>query len=110
MKTPPWQARLLVAAARKEVIDINNLGVTLARKGDFAQGSQWLRSALRQLPSSEVMLVNLCGLLIAQMTKEGYQEPLAQEARELLERVHSLNATNKKYYSYALVLARLQRG
>jgi len=100
----------LVAAARKEVIDINNLGVTLARKGDFAQGSQLLRSALRQLPSSEVMLVNLCGLLIAQMTKEGYKEPLAVEARELLERVHTLNSTNKKYYSYALVLARLQRG
>lgn len=56
------------------------------------------------------MIVNLCGLLIAQMSKEGYKEVLAAEARNLLERVHVLNAANKKYYSYALVLARLQRG
>ena len=34
---------------------------------------------------------------------------LAHEARALLDRLHTLNPGNKKFYSYSLVLARLQR-
>jgi len=104
------EGQALIKASRQEVIDINNQGVLLAKKGEFAQGAKLLRSAVEKLPGSEAVIVNLCGLLIAQMSKEGYKEVLAAEARNLLERVHVLNAANKKYYSYALVLARLQRG
>ncbi|OQW90134.1 MAG: hypothetical protein BWK72_02655 [Rhodoferax ferrireducens] len=103
------EGQALIKAARQEVIDINNQGVLLAQQGQFEQGAKLLREAVKKLPSSEVMLVNLCGLLIAQMTKSGYKEALASEARELLERVHTLNPGNKKFYSYSLVLARLQR-
>lgn len=99
----------LVQASRQEVIDINNQGVVLAKKGEFQQGVKLLRAAVKQLPSSEVMIINLCGLLIGMMSKEGYKDALAGEARELLERVHTLNPSNKKYYSYTLVLTRLQR-
>jgi len=99
----------LINASRQEVVDINNQGVVLAKKGDYQQGAGLLRSAIKQLPGSEVMIVNLAGLLIAQMSKDGYKDVLAAEARELLERVHGLNPANKKYYSYTLVLTRLQR-
>lgn len=99
----------LVQASRQEVVDINNQGVTLAKQGDYLQGIKLLRGAVKQLPSSEVMIINLCGLLIALMSREGYKEVLAVEARDLLERVHTLNPANKKYYSYTLVLTRLQR-
>jgi len=100
----------LIRASRQEVIDINNQGVLLAKQGDFQQGAKLLRSAVKQLPASEVMLVNLCGLLIAQMNQEGFQQTLASEAKDLLDRVHALNPASTKYYTYALVLARLQRG
>jgi hypothetical protein len=83
--------------------------VILAKQGEFQQGATLLRSAVQKLPTSEVMIVNLCGLLIAQMSKTGYSEALAAETRALLERVHELNPGNKKFYSYSLVLARLQR-
>jgi len=103
------EGQALIKASRDEVININNQGVVLAKRGEFEQGALLLREAVKKLPSSEVMLVNLCGLLIAQMTKSGYSDALAHEARELLDRVRTLNPGNKKFYSYSLVLARLQR-
>jgi hypothetical protein len=99
----------LIAAARKEVIDINNQGVMLAKQGEFIQGATLLRSAVKKLPTSEVMIVNLCGLLIAQMSKSGYTEALASETRALLDQLREINPGNKKFYSYSRVLARLQR-
>jgi len=99
----------LIKGARQEVIDINNQGVILAKQGEFQQGAKLLRAAITKLPTSEVMILNLCGLLIAQMGKEGYNGSLATEARELLARVREINPASKKFYSYSLVLARLQR-
>ena len=55
------------------------------------------------------MIVNLCGMLLAQMSKNGYNEALAAETRDMLERLRALNPANKKYYSYAMMLVRLQR-
>lgn len=104
------EGKALVKASRQEVIDINNQGVTLAKQGDFAQGVKLLRSAVQQLPGSEAVIINLAGLLIGQMSKEGYKDALGAEALALLDRVHGLNPANKKYYAYALVLTRLQRG
>ena len=99
----------LIDTARAEVVAINNEGVILAKQGEYLQGATLLRSAIKQLPNSEVMIVNLCGLLIAQMSKHGYTEALASETRLLLDRLHVINPDNKKFYSYSLVLARLQR-
>jgi len=99
----------LIKNARQEVIDINNQGVILAKQGQFQQGAKLLREAITKLPTSEVMILNLCGLLIAQMSKEGYNTKLATEARDLLARVREINPVNRKFYSYSLVLARLQR-
>jgi len=103
------EGHALVNASRQEVIDINNQGVTLAKQGDFEQGAKLLRSAVQQLPSSEAVIINLAGLLIGQMSKEGYKDALGAEAMALLERVHELNPANNKYYAYALVLTRLKR-
>jgi DNA-binding NarL/FixJ family response regulator/Tfp pilus assembly protein PilF len=100
----------LVNASRQEVIDINNQGVMLAKQGDFAQGVKLLRSAVQQLPGSEAVIINLAGLLIGQMSKEGYKDALGAQALALLERVYELNPANKKYYTYSQVLSRLQRG
>jgi tetratricopeptide (TPR) repeat protein len=98
----------LIQASRQEVIDINNRGINLAKQGEFELAVKLLRSAVLQLPSNEVVMLNLCGLLLAQLKNVGFKEALKTEARDLLERVHLLNPGNKKYYAYALVLARLQ--
>jgi len=103
------EGQALMATSRQEVVDINNQGVLLAKQGQFEQGAKLLRSAVKQLPGSEAIIVNLCGLLIAQMSKDGFKDALAGEARVLLARVHEINPANKKYYSYSLVLSRLKR-
>lgn len=102
------EGQALIDASRQEVIDINNRGVNLAKQGEFELGVKLLRSAVLQLPGNEIIMLNLCGLLLAQMKNVGPKEVLKSEVRELLERVHQINPGNKKYYSYALVLAKLQ--
>lgn len=101
------EGRSLVKESRQEVIDINNQGVMLAKAGEFQEGAKLLRQALQNLPGNEVVLMNLCGLLIGLMSKEGKSEPVAVEIKDLLRRVHELNPANKKYHGYAVALARI---
>jgi hypothetical protein len=82
----------------------------LARQGDFEQGVKLLRAAAEKLPRSEAVIVNLTGLLIGQMSKEGYKDAAGAQTLALLERLHELNPANKKYYTYTQLLTRLKRG
>lgn len=104
------EGQAMVAESRQEVVAINNKGVTLAKNGDFRGGAQLLRTAAQKLPNSEVILVNLCGLLIGLMTKEGRTDALVLETRDVLDRVRHLNPANKKLPAYAGALARLGHG
>lgn len=101
------EGQSLIKASRQEVVNINNQGVILAKQGDFQQAVKLLRTALLQLPNNEVICVNLCGLLIGLMQKEGKTEALVLETRSLLQRVRELNPCNKKYSVCVLALARL---
>lgn len=94
------QGRALMSEARAELININNQGVMLGRQGQFAEGARLLRLALQDLPGNEVMLLNLCGLLIAQLRTEGSNDALLGETLGLLRRVRELNPDSAKYSVY----------
>ncbi len=98
------QGSTLIAQARQEVIDINNQGVLLAKQGDFVEGARLLRTALQNLPGSEVVMMNLCGLLIGQMRSQGKSDVLMREVVDLLKRVRQLNPANDKYRQYMSAL------
>lgn len=104
------EGKSLIRESRQEVVDINNQGVTLAKAGEFQKGANLLRQALRNLPNSEVIIMNLCGLLIGLISKEGKSEPLLLEAKDLLDRVRELNPDNKKLNDYTVTLARMTPG
>jgi tetratricopeptide (TPR) repeat protein len=104
------EGQALIAQSSGEVVAINNQGVTLAKGGDLHAGADLLRSAAAKLPNNEVILINLCGLLIAMLSKEGKSLPLASEARELLNRVRQINLRNKNYHLYNAALNRLMNG
>jgi len=98
------EGRSLIAESREEVVNINNQGVMLAKQGNFAEGARLLRTALQNLPGSEVVMMNLCGLLIGQMRAEGRSEALSAEVTGLLERVRELNPLNEKYRQYMAIM------
>lgn len=101
------EGQTLIAESRNEVVAINNQGVTLAKSGDLVGGANLLRTAAQKLPNSEVILINLCALLIGMLSKQGKSQPIATEARELLDRVRVLNIANKNYHIYTAALNRI---
>ena len=100
------EGRALIAKSSGEVVAINNQGVTLAKGGDLQGGVDLLRKASAKLPHNEVILINLCGLLIGTLTK-GRNLVVASEARDLLDRVRQLNPNNKNYHVYTAALNRM---
>jgi len=100
------EGRSLIKESQQEVVNINNQGVLLAKKGEFLEGAKLLRTAVQNLPNSEVVIMNLCGLLIGLMRKEGKTDALTHEVKGLLERVGELNPANKKYHLYLEALNR----
>lgn len=100
--------RALINESRQEVININNKGVTLGKEGKLGEGIVLLRQALKELPNSETVMMNLCGLLIVQLSKLGRSEQLLGEIKELLERVYELNPANKKQHEYSVALTKVR--
>jgi DNA-binding response OmpR family regulator/Tfp pilus assembly protein PilF len=96
----------LVRESQQEVISINNQGVILAKKGEFLEGVKLLRTAVQNLPNNEVVIMNLCGLLIGLMDTQGKDDALVHEVKGLLWRVRELNPANKKYLLYMDALNR----
>jgi len=97
----------LIKKSSQEVININNQGVTLAKEGKFEEGIKLMRLALKDMPNSDLMIMNLCGMIIGLMSANGNDDRLIFEARELLDRVRKINPTNKKYNAYTNILSKL---
>lgn len=104
------EGQALVNQSREEVINLNNQGVMLAKAGKFDEGAELLRKSLENLPNNEVIMMNLSGLLLGQMTRQGKNDLVAAEVRTLLDRVQRLNPANKKMHEYVAVLNRITNG
>lgn len=104
------EGQALIAQSCGEVVAINNQGVTMAKGGDLAGGANLLRAASAKLPSNAVILLNLCGLLISMLSKEGKSQAIATEVRDLLERVRRININNRNYHVYTAALNRIMGG
>ena len=100
----------LIEKARQEVFGINNEGVRLANAGKLKEGVELLRKAVHELPTNQVIILNLAGLLIAQMSREGKDNAIAAEVRMLIDQAIRINAANKKIHEYSAVLDRLMKG
>lgn len=100
------QGRALIERSRQEVVDINNQGVSLGREGRYVEAIALLRQAQQELPDNETVLLNLCGLLIVHIKRNGPQEALETEVRELLRHAQAINPANRKLQEYSAALAR----
>lgn len=98
------EGRALIHSSRQEVININNQGVALGREGKLDEAIALLRQALQEMPGSETVMMNLCGLLIVQVKKSGRSDERLAAIRDLLYRVQLLNPANKKQHEYTAAL------
>jgi tetratricopeptide (TPR) repeat protein len=101
------EGRELIKKSTTEVVNINNQGVMLANEGRFEDGIKLMRQAVQTLPNNDLMIANLCGMMIGLMTRSGKDDRLIFEARELLDRVRNINPNNKKYSAYMSLLNKL---
>lgn len=101
------EGQALIQETQQDVVVVNNHGVVLAKKGEFEEGAQLLRTAAQNLVNSEIIIMNLCGLLLALMNKEGKSNFLARKVEDLRNRARKLNQANRENYLYAGVIARI---
>jgi tetratricopeptide (TPR) repeat protein len=97
----------LIKKSTAEVVNINNQGVLLANEGKFEEGIKLLKQALKSLPNNDLMIANLCGMMIGLMSRNGKDDRMIIEVRENLERIRSINPNNKKYNTYMNLLNKL---
>ena len=100
----------MIEKSTKEIIQINDQGVLLANEGKFEEGIKLLRKAVQNLPGNILVITNLCGMLIGQMTQSGKDDRMIYEARELLDRVRKIDPANKKLTSYTKLLSQIASG
>lgn len=100
--------RALIQESRQEVIDINNQGVTLGKEGKLGEAIVLLKKALKELPNNETIMMNLCGLLIVQLTRVGRSDQLLGEIKDLLDTVYEQNPANKKQHELSVALTKVR--
>ncbi len=76
--------------ATSVVRQLNNEGVSLAHKGDFAGAMQRLLTAARDAPYNPRVLMNAAWVLLKDIDKNGLEEKKLDDARTLLDKVEQL--------------------
>lgn len=89
------RAQALIDASRREALETNNRGVSLAKEGKLDEAVQWLRNAKSILPNNKRVLLNFAHAAILAMRKTGKSDGMMREARECLERAIKLDPKEK---------------
>jgi CheY-like chemotaxis protein len=75
----------LCSDVKQRMIQINNEGVRLGKAGDLDAAIQLFREAASQMPSVQ-MLANAAKAILAKMSRDGWEEEMAVEARSYIEK------------------------
>jgi tetratricopeptide (TPR) repeat protein len=89
------EGQKLVESSRQEVVEFNNLGVTLAKDGKLDEAIQLLRDASAMLPNNKRIMINLANVAVLAMRQNGRSDDLMQVARGCLERVAKIDPLEK---------------
>lgn len=99
----------LINGTRKEVVDVNNNGVDLAKQGKLKESISLFAKAARAMPENLVINLNAAQSLIMLMQNQGANSRHMDEAHAYLERVKLINATNERYQNLMLRFHELAR-
>ena len=87
----------LIAGAQKEVIEVNNNGVSLAKEGKYKESIRLFTKAARAMPENLIVNLNTAQSLIMLMQQSGVSEKFLEQARYHLERARQADAGNDRY-------------
>lgn len=93
----------LASRLRSDVRDTMSEGAALARSGDHAGSVKHFMDAVQKMPGNALVLYNASLALLKYVEHSGWRDDYAEEARNLIERLHVQDPGNAKLgalYSY----------
>jgi CheY-like chemotaxis protein len=91
------EGNTLIDDTCKEVVDLNNSGVDLAKQGKLSESIHLFAKAARAMPENLIINLNTAQSLIMLMQSKGADEQNITQAKIYLDRVRDVNATNERY-------------
>ena len=84
-----------VDSARRQVVEINNRGVGLAREGDLDAAIELLTHASDDLPGNLTIVLNVLQAIVAQIKHAGYSNQRQYLINEYLGRAENIDRDNE---------------
>ncbi len=91
------EADALINDTRQEVIDLNNEGVDLAKKGSLQESISLFQRAARAMPENVIVNLNAAQSLIMMMQSGGANAQHLGQTKSYLERVGLVDSGNDRY-------------
>lgn len=97
----------LIEQTRKEIVELNNNGARLLKEGKLEESIELFMKAARGMPDNVVVNLNAAYSLLMQMKQTGKVKKYSGRVATYLERVNSIDPTNKKYFELLELLQKL---
>jgi DNA-binding response OmpR family regulator len=94
----PGAGKAMLEQVGREIVELNNKGVMAARSGDLEGAVQLLIQAVEQVPNLQ-FLVNAAKAIYALMDQKGWNEALAAQALDYLQRAQRKDRKSAKVAS-----------
>jgi|GEM_PF-1845075 len=91
------QFNVLIENIRKELIDLNNRAVMLAKKGDFKAAVELFIQAVADMPSNLQFIANATNALLAYVNIVGWDDGYMQLAGDYIARIPELDPANPAF-------------
>ena len=91
------QFGVLIDNIRKELVDLNNRAVMLAKAGDFKAAVELFIQAVADTPSNIHFLVNATNALLAYVNMVSWDEAYMKMAEDNIARISGLDPTNPSF-------------
>lgn len=103
------EGKEIVESAARQIIHLNNKGVTLAKEGRLEEAVKLFENAADSLPSNKVISMNAIQSMLQFMQKNGKVDYYLTRVKQYLDRVGEIDPTNPKYIKLADFYQRLLR-
>jgi len=87
----------IISSAQKEIVSINNKGVSLVKQGRFKEAIDYFEKAADGLPDNKIINANAAQACIMYMDKKGKNSRLLDLTGRYLEKIRKIDPSYEKY-------------